>query len=160
MNPDPEEAKKHMDPPDPYPQHCYWERCICAGGRACARNGWASCRGSAGKCRCAFVRKTTTLVRVRWRRRQLAPLAVVGKINRFIFKASIFWEKVKVSLAFENYWPRGTKYLRNECSVEIKGSNYNEIFICFYQRSKVKRCIHRSCPPLTSRHQYPPIHVL
>jgi hypothetical protein len=28
--------------------------------------------------------------------------AVVGKINNFISKALIFWEKVKVSLAFEN----------------------------------------------------------
>jgi hypothetical protein len=27
---------------------------------------------------------------------------VVGKINHFIFKALFFWEKVKVSLAFEN----------------------------------------------------------
>ncbi len=29
-------------------------------------------------------------------------LAVVGIINHFIFKALIFWEKVKVSLVFEN----------------------------------------------------------
>jgi hypothetical protein len=29
--------------------------------------------------------------------------AVVGKINHFVFKALIFWEKVKVSLAFENF---------------------------------------------------------
>jgi len=28
---------------------------------------------------------------------------MVDKINQFIFKALIFWEKVKVSLAFENY---------------------------------------------------------
>jgi hypothetical protein len=28
---------------------------------------------------------------------------VVGKIYHFIFKALIFWEKVKVSLAFENW---------------------------------------------------------
>ncbi len=28
--------------------------------------------------------------------------AVVGEIYHFIFKALIFWEKVKVSLAFEN----------------------------------------------------------
>ncbi len=42
-----------------------------------------------------------------------------------------------------------TKCLRNECPVEIK-SNYNETFICFKknQRSKVKRWIHRSCPPV------------
>jgi hypothetical protein len=29
--------------------------------------------------------------------------AVVGIINHFIFKALIFWEKVKFSLVFENY---------------------------------------------------------
>jgi hypothetical protein len=28
--------------------------------------------------------------------------AVLGKVNHFIFKALIFWEKEKVSLAFEN----------------------------------------------------------
>jgi hypothetical protein len=27
---------------------------------------------------------------------------MVGKINHFIFKALIFWEKVKVLLGFEN----------------------------------------------------------
>jgi hypothetical protein len=29
-------------------------------------------------------------------------MAVVGQIHHFIFKALIFWQKVKVSLAFEN----------------------------------------------------------
>jgi hypothetical protein len=28
---------------------------------------------------------------------------MVGLINHFIFKALIFWEKLKVSLVFENY---------------------------------------------------------
>jgi hypothetical protein len=56
---------------------------------------------------------------------------MVGKINYFIFEALIFWKKVKVWLAFENYCPvEFGKFLRNECSVEIKGSNYNETFIC------------------------------
>jgi hypothetical protein len=34
--------------------------------------------------------------------RKICDCAVVGKINHFIFKALIFWEKVEVSLAFEN----------------------------------------------------------
>jgi hypothetical protein len=31
--------------------------------------------------------------------------SVVGKINYFMFKALIFWKKLKVSLAVENYCP-------------------------------------------------------
>ncbi len=76
---------------------------------------------------------------------------------------NLFWKRWfsgQVSLAFKNYllvvtndllnW---TRCIRNECSIEIKGSNYNETFLCFKknQRSKVKRWMHRSCPPLTAQ---------
>jgi hypothetical protein len=48
-------------------------------------------------------------------------------INHFLFTAFIFWEKVKVSLGFGDLKTsdllHGTKRLRNQRSVEIKGSN-------------------------------------
>ncbi len=44
-----------------------------------------------------------------------------------------------------------TKCLISECSVELKGFQLHETFICFKksQRSKVKRWIHRSCPHMS-----------
>ncbi len=63
-------------------------------------------------------------------------------INHFIFKALIFWEKVKV--CWDLHW---TNRLRNQRSIEMKGSNYNDTFnfITKKQRSKVNRWFQRSC---------------
>jgi hypothetical protein len=64
---------------------------------------------------------------------------VVGKISHFIFKALIVWKMWKFRWHLKTIdllnW---TKCLRNECSVEIKGSNYNETFICFKKINALK----------------------
>jgi hypothetical protein len=62
----------------------------------------------------------------------------VGKINHFILKALIFWVKVNVSLAFKNQLPVELKCLKKECSVEVKGSNYYENFICLKKINALK----------------------
>ncbi len=51
-------------------------------------------------------------------------IAAVGIINHYIFKALIFWEKLKVLLDLKtNALLHWTKCLRNQHSDEIKGSN-------------------------------------
>jgi hypothetical protein len=67
---------------------------------------------------------------------------VVGLINYFSFKALIFWEKVKGLLGFENYPVINCCIValkeKNQRSVQIKGSNYNETFIFVTKKSRFK----------------------
>jgi hypothetical protein len=65
--------------------------------------------------------------------------AVVGNLNHFIFKALIFWEKVKVSLAFENLWHVELSQVFKKWMLRwIEGTNYNETFIWFKKITALK----------------------
>ncbi len=61
----------------------------------------------------------------------------MAKINQFFFKRWFPWKRWKSRWYLKtNNLLNWTKCLRNECSVDMKGFNYNETIICFKKIQK------------------------